>query len=455
MSKVIHFFSFFLFVTTIQAQNLDSEFQETEPPVMHQVQGAIITMYGEGIEGVTIQCKGAKEYHEYSEEGGVYTHLVPKGTYKVVPSKEDNPLNGISTFDQLLIQKHLLGIQPFTDNYQYLAADVNLSGTVTTLDVVLLSRMILGKTALFTEQASWIFLSSDDVLPVNYSVEKVLAANRTVQTPLETESGFDFVGIKRGDVNGSAVVNTALHNATSRNSKVFSLLTEDLWLKPNTTYTIPFSFSEAQLLDGFQLALLTENLSLLTINDEPIEERIHSTKENVAWYAPTSQELRVNTTAATMPSTTQFTLQIQTKQAGYLSQFLSLNQRTFKNEAYTDDLEIKEIDLFYESSTSVTTELTEPLSANQQWTQAGENIKVYPNPSTDYIFVENNTANSITSANTEILLMDVSGKILASVPVDKHQPTTRIAMNQYVSGTYFIKLNREGLASFTQKIIKQ
>jgi len=313
--------------------------------------------------------------------------------------------------------------------------------------------MILGKTALFTEQASWIFLSSDDVLPVHYSVAKVLAANRTVQTPLETESGFDFVGIKRGDVNGSAVVNTSLQTVSSRNSKVFSLLTEDVWLEPNTTYTIPFTFSEEQLLDGFQLALLTENLSLLSINDEPIEEGIHNTKENVAWYAPTLQELRVNTTAVTTLSAAPFTLRIQAKQAGYLSQFLSLNQRTFKNEAYTDDLEVKEIDLSYESTT--TTELTESLAANQQWTQARENIKVYPNPSTDYIFVENNTVKSIPSTNTEILLMDMSGQILTSILADNLQPTTSIAMNKYASGTYFIKVNRDGLASFTQKIIKQ
>jgi len=50
--------------------------------------------------------------------------------YSIEPQKNDNPLNGVSTFDLVLISKHILGITKFDNPYQYIAADANKSDRV-------------------------------------------------------------------------------------------------------------------------------------------------------------------------------------------------------------------------------------------------------------------------------------------------------------------------------------
>jgi len=53
-------------------------------------------------------------------------------------------LTGISAIDLVLIQKHILGIVPFSHYRQLLAADADLSGDINAIDLVELKKLILG-----------------------------------------------------------------------------------------------------------------------------------------------------------------------------------------------------------------------------------------------------------------------------------------------------------------------
>ena len=54
-----------------------------------------------------------------------------------------NPLEGLTPLDLIIIQKHILQITLFTDDYQLVAADVNGSGSITPLDLIELQKLIL------------------------------------------------------------------------------------------------------------------------------------------------------------------------------------------------------------------------------------------------------------------------------------------------------------------------
>ncbi|RMG80086.1 MAG: hypothetical protein D6714_15315, partial [Bacteroidetes bacterium] len=56
----------------------------------------------------------------------------------VVPVKDVFPLNGVTTFDLVVLRKHILVIEPFDSPYLWIAADVNNTGTVTTSDAVVI-----------------------------------------------------------------------------------------------------------------------------------------------------------------------------------------------------------------------------------------------------------------------------------------------------------------------------
>lgn len=76
-----------------------------------------------------------------------------------VTKYDNNWLSGLTTFDLVCIQKHILGIEPLANGYKQLAADANKSNSVTTFDIVLFRKLILGiDTALAAYAQPWRFI---------------------------------------------------------------------------------------------------------------------------------------------------------------------------------------------------------------------------------------------------------------------------------------------------------
>ena len=72
--------------------------------------------------------------------------------------KNDDALKGVTTYDLVAIQKHLLGVGSFSSPYQYIAADINGSENVTAIDIIELRKLILGVYNEFPENTSWRFV---------------------------------------------------------------------------------------------------------------------------------------------------------------------------------------------------------------------------------------------------------------------------------------------------------
>ena len=65
------------------------------------------------------------------------------------------PLNGVTSYDLVLLSKHILGIEILDSPFKLIAADVNYSGSVTSFDIVTTRKIILGITLNFPENRSW------------------------------------------------------------------------------------------------------------------------------------------------------------------------------------------------------------------------------------------------------------------------------------------------------------
>jgi hypothetical protein len=131
------------------------------------------------------------------------------GTYNVNvrPIKTDLAVNGVTSFDLLLISKHILGIQPFTNIYQYMAADVNNSGTVTTIDIVEIRKVILGINDSFALVPAWRFVKpvANTTLvpgPSTFDQQYSLLFNNLQNDT--TINNLNFIAIKSGDIDHSA-----------------------------------------------------------------------------------------------------------------------------------------------------------------------------------------------------------------------------------------------------------
>ncbi|MCB9353510.1 MAG: lamin tail domain-containing protein [Lewinellaceae bacterium] len=153
-----------------------------------------------GVQNATVNLSGAGSGSDLSAADGTYQIVVPlaSGNYTIKPVKNINKTNGLSVADAVAIQQHIANINPITDPYKQVAADVNKSNTITALDAVLVNQLLLGNPGannLFN--TSWRFVPAGYALsspPWNFPEQINLTGVSSDQ------SGQDFVGIKLGDL---------------------------------------------------------------------------------------------------------------------------------------------------------------------------------------------------------------------------------------------------------------
>lgn len=124
----------------------------------------------------------------------------------ITPTKDDNPLNGVNTYDWVLIKKHILGIEPFTSPYQWIAADINGDRVIDSQDSVDHYRMLLGIYTEFPNNTSWRFIPEDYQFPSPNPLSEPFP--ETVEfTNLQQAINVVFVAVKVGDVDGPIAPN--------------------------------------------------------------------------------------------------------------------------------------------------------------------------------------------------------------------------------------------------------
>ena len=119
--------------------------------------------------------------------------------------KEGDDLNGVSTVDLVITQRHILGIAPFDNNDECknIAADVNNDNAITALDLLTTRKLILGIFSNLPQSTSWRFINA------GYTAQPLSLADddfkfRKLEFPI---SDLQVIGVKIGDVNDSAVGN--------------------------------------------------------------------------------------------------------------------------------------------------------------------------------------------------------------------------------------------------------
>jgi len=167
--------------------------------------GTVHTETDEPVEGVTLTLNGTDP--QTTDAAGAYTFagLQLGADYSIVPHRDDDPLNGVTTFDLVLITRHILGVEALDSPYKIIAADANRSGSVTTFDLVQLRRLILFIDEEFPQNTSWRFIDRDFTFPdpaqpFSTPFPELINYNNLAASDLEA----DFVAVKVGDVNGSA-----------------------------------------------------------------------------------------------------------------------------------------------------------------------------------------------------------------------------------------------------------
>lgn len=221
------------------------------------VSGTIYKPNNEPVRNVELNLKNDNtEFSKTttSNTDGLFTfnHLPESTNFNLKPSKEGDDLNGVSTLDIVLIQKHLLNILEFNNTYQYIAADVNNSGTVTASDISELRKMILGINQSFNTNTSWRFFLKD--LTQDQLTEYKNLTNDIAIGQLTGDLHKDIIAVKTGDINNSAVT-VGTNGLKYRNKAKTVIATNNFQFAKDENISIDLKATEGMLFSGAQFTV--------------------------------------------------------------------------------------------------------------------------------------------------------------------------------------------------------
>ena len=222
-----------------------------------KIAGTIATDNGTGVKDVKIELSGNNANSVMTDANGAFNFasVAKNQDYTITPVKNDDVANGVSTYDLLLISKHILNVQPLANSYKMIAADANNSGNISTLDLIELRKVILRVQNEFTNNTSWRFIEKGHIFvdannPFGNFPEAINYNNLSID-----ELTTDFMAVKIGDVNGDADANGILGVDGRTNPNAQNINVENQTLIAGEATTVRFEVENASEVLGYQFTL--------------------------------------------------------------------------------------------------------------------------------------------------------------------------------------------------------
>ncbi len=393
-------------------------------PLSADVSGNISNANNSGVNGVTVSMSGngplTNPVTTAANGSFIFSNLALDHDYTFTPGLNLNPLNGVTTYDLVLMTRHILNMELLDSPYKIIAADVNKSGTVTTFDVVEIRKLVLQINTTFTNNTSWRFVDRSYSFPNPADpFTPAFPEYFNVNDLAYDQNNVNFVAVKIGDVNGSAATNLDGDGADERNfTGKLDFVLDEMSLEKGKTYRVPFRASNFVNLLGYQFALrfnpeamelenievgALEGLSEANFGLTMLEEGIITTS-----WDNSKNTLKDNNTVL-------FTLVFKSNTNNKLSNLLQITNAATPAEAYRSsgqDMELLDVNLNFNSAETVNVDF--------------ELFQNKPNP-----FHETTTIGFRlpTAGPATLTVYDLSGQVLKTVSKDFAKGYNEIILN--------------------------
>lgn len=319
--------------------------QDSEVPP--GVQGKIVTENNIAIPEAMVTILGAEMDDEVmTEEDGAYifNDLEMENDYQIQVDRDKDYLDGVTTLDLVLIQRHILGISELASPYKMIAADIDNNASLTAADLLDLRKLILGINLSLDENASWRFVSKNESMdgstdPWPFTEELILQAESSQAVDA------DFIGVKIGDVNNSAESLLGAGTVEKRGANTLGIITNDMVIRRDDQVYIDLVSTSNVDLEAMQMTITWDDEAMSFIDIVPIGidmKDYHSTiikpgQMTVAWHNIDGKSI-----AAGVPY---FQLVMEANVTARLSNILKINSDITSAIAYNTDDESMDIDL--------------------------------------------------------------------------------------------------------------
>ena len=312
------------------------------------ISGKTTTEDNKDITNVTVDMEGSEQTTSTDQNGRyVFAPIANGVNYQIIPSKDGDDLNGVSTMDLVMIQRHILGLEKLNSPYKLIAADVNNSRNITASDLTELRKLILGVNKSFTNNTSWRFVDGSKKfadpndpwaggLTELYDIDK-----------LNFNMDINFIGVKIGDVNNNVVANNLDNNADSRSTQQFKIT--DRKVMRGEIIEIPVTASNANTWYGLQAQWEAKGLIIRDMKPGAIQFDVNE------YMIPTINQAGMSVGLAEGQRIAKdrilFTIEAEVLKSGMLSEMLSLGNEIHA-EMYNDEFKTESLSLSWRSDVS-------------------------------------------------------------------------------------------------------
>ncbi|MFZ4559211.1 MAG: hypothetical protein ACOYOD_03355 [Saprospiraceae bacterium] len=354
------------------------------------IAGIIATERGNMVDHVEVQLDGGASMMYRTDQTGKFAFkgLNDGMDYSVTPYRNDDVMNGVSTYDLLLLTRHILGTESLDSPYQLIAADVNHSGAVSTSDIVALRRVILGLDAAFPNNTSWRFVDAAFTFH-NPQNPWATPMPETIKCPdLHENMSIEFIGIKIGDLNGDAS-----STASPRSTRTVGITSPDVGVRAGETYPVSF-YADLSAVEALQFTLYFPSFDWVGVEPGTFAESeiavFEADKTLTVSWSPSEKEKQ-------SPPRRLFTLLLKAGSEGELKNMLHLSSRITPAAAFYAQGTAGNVSLYFSKPEEVPSENSFELLQNEPNPFSGETLLRFRMPE---------------AGEATLTVQDVSGRIL-------------------------------------------
>jgi hypothetical protein len=270
-----------------------------------------------------------------TDTNGIYKFNVPLfSTYSLNSEYDGYFLEGVTTLDLVLIQRHITGLNTHDNSYKMIASDANNDSKISAADLVELRKLILGTSPTFRNKSWRIPIKNQNMELSNPFPYLETVFIDTLKNPTTT---IDFVAVKIGDINGS-LIGLKSGKTQNRSGNKLTLVADNVELNAGEKVYVPIYAENFRNMYGFQASIKLRDGVILEVVPNALdinESNIGKVRDNLFTISYSNDKV-----VSFENNTKLFTIVIETKNKSSLKEILSFGSEITHAESYDADMKV-------------------------------------------------------------------------------------------------------------------
>ena len=392
------------------------------------INGFVNTLSGRPLDDVAVTTsEGTTVTNGF---GGYQIGAYVGQSYVLSAAKDVDPRAGLTTIDLIILQRHLLGMTTIDNPFLLLAADINRDGEVDLSDMITLQALILAREELYPQGSPWRF------------VDALWDGTGTPSEEINIEQlqacGFDhnFIGIRLGDLNDSLGADAGAENG-GRSSVVdagrpLSLGIENRTISAGEEISVTLNLENGTVFAGGQAGLRwnTSALTFLDLTSEDLNPNANFRNGTDYLWMSWADGLTTDKVVS---------LRFRAETDGELRDYINLaGDQRLADEVYSKALVPHPLLLSWSDAvvTDAPSDAAPEVNALPETTGL---LGVLPNPAQNFTRIGVQVAKA---QRVKLVVTDLNGRVLleASPELEAGEQWIRVEVQDWAAGAYFFRV---------------